>query len=148
MTAKTSSGPTTTTLADRRDAVIAEHIEAECLHDVPRALRTFDTPHYHMYPLALDAPGAEAVADLLGAVFTAFPDFEFIPACSYHASDTVIVEGRMIGTHEGTWAGLDGSGSRIDVPTCCLYHFDDDRLTSESVYFDHATLLAQIGGQP
>jgi hypothetical protein len=31
------------------------------------------------------------------------------------------------------------------VPTCCIYHFDEDRLVSESVYFDHATLLAQIG---
>ena len=132
------------TLASRRDAVIAEHIAAECAHDVERALKTFTTPHYHVFPLDIDAPGAEAVGGLLQAVFTAFPDFEFVADRTYHADAAVVVEGRILGTHRGEWAGIAGTGNHVDVATCCIYHFDDDRLTSETVYFDHATMLAQI----
>jgi steroid delta-isomerase-like uncharacterized protein len=132
-------------VAERRDAVIAEHIAAECAHDIPRALNTFSSPHYYVYPLAVDAPGAEAVSGLLGAVFDAFPDFQFVPERTYHSEEAVIVEGRMTGTHNGVWAGVPASGNTIDVPTCCIYHFDDDNLTKEAVYFDHGTLLTQIG---
>jgi steroid delta-isomerase-like uncharacterized protein len=131
-------------LVARRDAVIEEHIAAECAHDVPRALRTFATPHYYVFPLAMDAPGADSVAALLQTVFAAFPDFAFVPERRYHAVSAVIVEGRIVGSHRGSWLGHEPTGKRIDVPTCCLYHFDDDRLTSETVYFDHATLLQQI----
>ena len=141
----TTTAPAST-LAARRDEIIAEHIAAECDHDIDRALKTFHRAHYHVYPLALDAPGPEAVSDMLGAIFAAFPDFEFVPERTYHASAAVVVEGRIVGTHRGDWAGIAGTGNRVDVPTCCLYHFDEDRLTSETVYFDHATMLAQIDG--
>lgn len=134
----------TTEMRRARDATIAEHIAAECDHDIERALRTFHRAHYHVYPLALDAPGDQAVGELLGAVFTAFPDFEFIPARTYHAEEAVIVEGAIVGTHRGEWAGIAATGHRVDVPTCCLYHFNGDQLVSETVYFDHATMLAQI----
>lgn len=135
---------TTASLTARRDTVIAEHIAAECDHDVQRALNTFSSPHYHVFPLAVDAPGAEAVSGLLGAVFTAFPDFQFVADRTYHAATAVTVEGRILGTHEGEWASIPGTGNKVDVPTCCIYHFDDDKLTSETVYFDHATMLNQI----
>ncbi len=139
-------GMSTLTLQARRDATINEHIEAECAHDIDRALRTFHSPHYYVFPLAMDAPGADAVRGLLEAVFTAYPDFAFVPSTTYHAEKAVIVEGRIVGTHRGEWAGIAGTGRQVDVPTCCIYHFDDDRLMSETVYFDHATMLAQIDG--
>jgi steroid delta-isomerase-like uncharacterized protein len=138
------STTTTQSLVERRQAVVDEHIAAECDHDVARAIRTFHRPHYRVLPLGGETVGGEAVSELLGALFGAFPDFSFDTVATYHADQATIVEGRMTGTHKGTWAGMPASGSRIDVPTCCLFHFDGDRLVSESVYFDHATLLAQI----
>ncbi len=87
----------TTMLATRRDEVIAEHIAAECGHDLDRALATFHSAHYHVFPLGIDAPGEDAVRGLLDAVFTAFPDFEFVAERSYHAEDAVVVEGRIKG---------------------------------------------------
>ena len=65
-------------LTAQRDAVLAEHIAAECAHDIERALKTFRVPHNYVFPLSLEAPGAEAVSGLLAAVFAAFPDFEFL----------------------------------------------------------------------
>lgn len=133
-------------LTAQRDAVLAEHIAAECAHDIERALKTFRIPHYYVFPLSLDAPGAEAVSGLLAAVFAAFPDFEFLPVRTHHAVDSVIVEGRIVGTHLGEWTDIPGSGNRVDVPACGIYYFEGAELTSESVYFDQATMLAQING--
>ena len=132
-------------LMKKRQSLVDEHIAAEDAKDVARTLKTFHTPHYHVRPLGTETKGGPAVAELLGMLFSAFPDFSFRPSHSYHAADALIVEGTMLATHRGPWAGVPASGNRIDVPTCCIYHFDDDKLVSESVYFDHATLLAQIG---
>lgn len=49
------------------------------------------------------------------------------------------------GSHAGTWAGVPASGQPIEVRCGCVFHFEDDRLVKKTVYFDHATLLAQIG---
>jgi steroid delta-isomerase-like uncharacterized protein len=132
-------------LIDKRLSVVHEHIAAEDAHDVARTLKTFHTPHYWVRPLGAETSGGPAVAELLGMLFGAFPDFSFKPVHTYHASDALILEGRMTGTHNGPWAGVPASGKPIEVMACCIYHFDEDRLVSESVYFDHATLLAQIG---
>ncbi len=37
-----------------------------------------------------------------------------------------------------------GTGRRIEVRCGCIFHFRGDRLVRETVYFDRATLLAQI----
>jgi steroid delta-isomerase-like uncharacterized protein len=132
-------------LIEQRLRIVNEHIAAEDAHDVQRALKTFHRAHYWVRPLGAETAGAPAVEELLGTLFTAFPDFAYAPFRTYHAADAVIMEGRMTGTHRGPWAGVPASGKPIDVTTCCIYHFEDDRLVSESVYFDHATLLAQIG---
>ena len=94
-------------LTAQRDAVLAEHIAAECAHDIERALKTFRIPHNYVFPLSLEAPGAEAVSGLLAAVFAAFPDFEFL-------SGTNPSRGRFSnrGTHLGEWTAIPGSGNR------------------------------------
>ena len=132
-------------LVERRTAIVNEHIAAEDAHDVERTLKTFHRAHYRVQPLGGETAGEPAVAELLGMLFNAFPDFRFAPLRTYHAAEAVIMEGRMTGTHRGPWAGVPASGNAIAVTTCCIYHFEEDRLVSESVYFDHATLLAQIG---
>ena len=135
----------TTTMTTRRDTPSSRNTSpAECAHDVDRVLATFHSAHCHVFPLDVDAPGDDAVRGLLTAVFTAFPDFQFIAERTYHADAAVVVEGRITGTHDGDWAGVAPTGRTVDVPMCCIYHFDEEGLTSESVHFDHATLLGQL----
>ena len=135
----------TTTIATQRTPSIAEHIAAECTNDLDRALATFHSAHYHVYPLGVDAPGDEAVRGLLSAVFTVFPDFPFVAERSYHAADAVIVEGasRARKMENGRACSADRTSRRRSD----LLHIPLRRgaLTSEAVYFDHATLLSQIG---
>jgi steroid delta-isomerase-like uncharacterized protein len=124
---------------------VETHVAAENAHDVAATVATFHRPHYLVPALAADAPGAEAVSGLLAALFGAFPDLSITTRKVYHAADAVITEITMRGTHQGPWAGVEATGRPIDVPASCIFHFDDDRLVSETVYFDHGTLLAQLG---
>lgn len=141
---------TTTTTAEaelrtRRERAVRAHIDAECRHDISAALTAFAEANYDVVPLGAPMNGAAAVEDLLRQVFTAFPDFHVAPGPFHHGDDIVFVEVRLTGTHQGEWAGLPASGRSIDVRCGCVFHFDADRLIKETVYFDHATLLAQIG---
>lgn len=133
-------------LEQTRAAVVREHIAAENRQDVAGALRTFHRPRYEVMPWGGPADGPEAVAGLLGGLFAAFPDFCVEVRRTHHASAAVIVEVRLTGTHAGGWAAVARSGQRIDVPAACVFEFDEDRLMCERVYFDHATLLGQLGG--
>jgi steroid delta-isomerase-like uncharacterized protein len=136
-----------TALRQAREAVVQAHMESECNHDIPATLRTFAEANYDVVPLGAPTNGAAAVEELLQSLFEAFPDFRAGTLSIHHGDDIVFVDTLISGTHEGTWAGVPRTGRRIEVRCGCVFHFDGERLTKETVYFDHATLLAQIGVQ-
>ncbi|MBV8673662.1 MAG: ester cyclase [Acidobacteriaceae bacterium] len=136
----------TVTLRAARDLVVKAHIEAETeTHDIAAALATFHHARYEVPALSAIADGPAAVEDLLGQLFGAFPDFWLRRLVSYHADDAVIVECRMGGTHRGVWGGIAPTGNRIDVPAALIFIFEGENLVCEKVYFDHATILHQLG---
>ncbi len=120
-------------------------MEAECNHDVAATLATFAEANYDVIPLGAPSYGAAAVEDLLSALFGAFPDFSAEMRAIHHGDEIVFADTTIRGTHKGTWAGVPASGQRIEVRCGFVFHFDDDRLVKVTVFFDHATLLAQIG---
>lgn len=131
------------TLRERREAVVLEHVAAENRHDVDAALATFHRARYEVNGEPID--GDAAVRGMLGELMAAFPDFHVEPRKVHHADDAVIGESRMTGTHDGTFAGLPPSGRRIDVAVVGIFEFDDDRLVCEKVFYDLATVLRQVG---
>jgi steroid delta-isomerase-like uncharacterized protein len=141
----TTTEITTTDLRSRRQQTVADQMAAECRHDIPATLATFSEANYDVVPLGAPTPGAAAVDELLQGLFAAFPDFQAEALSVHHGDDIVYVDTRMTGTHDGPWAGIPASGRSIDVRCGCIFHFDEDRLVKETVFFDHATLLAQIG---
>jgi steroid delta-isomerase-like uncharacterized protein len=138
---------TTTELTIRRtrEAVVQAHMEAECNQDIPATLKTFAEANYDVVPLGASTNGRPAVEELLGQLFSAFPDFGASIRSLHHGEDIVFTDTVMSGTHCGPWAGIPATGRRMEVRCGCIFHFDGDRLTKETVYFDHATLLAQLG---
>jgi steroid delta-isomerase-like uncharacterized protein len=143
-------------LRRRRWAIVAEHIRCE-VHgtDIDGAVAAFHAGNasYDVVPLAfLNPPGQEMthptpedVQQHLTSLTSAFPDLELVPERVHHAPDAVIVEGRSRGTQLGEFMGLPPSGRRMDVRACVVYRFDGDRMTNETVYFDLATQLRQLG---
>jgi hypothetical protein len=64
-----------------------------------------------------------------------------------HATESAIVLEVVISGHNrGAWRGLPPTGRRMEFPLCAIYTFDDsDRLTGETIYYDRATVLRQLG---
>ncbi len=134
------------TLRARREAIVKAHIEAEAVHhDVAAALATFKHPKYDVPALGGVVDGVEGVDGLLHALLAAYPDFWLREGAHYHADDAVIVECVFGGTQQGEWAGIPATGRMMEVAAALFFLFDGDGLICERVYFDHATVLKQLG---
>jgi steroid delta-isomerase-like uncharacterized protein len=141
----TTTESTLTGLRARREHTVLEHMAAECRHDIAATVATFADANYDVVPLGAPTNGAAAVDELLHMLFDAFPDVQVEALSLHHGDDIVYVDTRLTGTHNGHWAGVPATGRPVDVRCASIFHFDEDRLTKETVFFDHATLLAQIG---
>ena len=138
--------PTIVDLRTRRDAVVKAHIEAEAIHhNVAEALATFHHPRYEVPAMGGVVDGGDAVHGLLTQLLGAFPDFWLEQTAVHHADSAVIVECRFGGTHCGPWAGIPATGKPMEVQAACIFVFEGDRLICEKVFFDHATVLRQLG---
>jgi steroid delta-isomerase-like uncharacterized protein len=130
-------------LREAREAIVLEHLAAENRHDIDATVATFHHPRYEINGETSD--GETAVRTLLEELLTGFPDLCIDPQKIHHADDAVIGEGRMTGTHTGTFANIPATGRSIDYRAVAIFEFDNDRLVCEKVHFDSATLLRQLG---
>lgn len=135
-------------LRRRREQVVREHMTTEMAGDLDACLATMPGgADYAIKPLGRDHHGDDEVRELLTGLLTAFPDLRLVPTLVHHAADALIVEGRTVGTQAGDWAGIPSKGLRMDVEGCVVFRFDGDRLTNETVYYDHAAVVAQLTGE-
>jgi predicted ester cyclase len=136
----------TNNLRARREAVVNAHIEAEVVkHDAAATVATFRHPRYEVPALGAIVDGAEAVNGLVAGLLSAFPDLYLNKIALHHADDAVIVECRFGGTQRGIWAGIEPTGNKMEVQAALIFIFDGADLVCEKVYFDHATILRQLG---
>jgi steroid delta-isomerase-like uncharacterized protein len=90
--------------------------------------------------------GANGVREFYEQLMQALPDLVIQVQRRHVAEDAILVEVMIRGTHLGKWRGLPPTGRRIEFPLCGVYTFDsDDRLAGEKIYYDRATVLAQLG---
>lgn len=145
-----------TALRKQRWAVVQEHIRCERLGtDIDGAVAAFRDGHatYDVVPLrhtrpegaGLTHPRPEDVHELLSNLTTAFPDLELIPERVHHSDDAIVVEGRTTGTHRAEFMGIPATGRTIDVAAAVIYRFDGEHMTNETLYFDLATQMRQLG---
>ncbi len=135
-----------TVSAPQREAIVNAHIAAESVdHDVAATVATFRHPRYEVPAMGAIMDGDEAVAGLVGGLLAAFPDFYLHKVALHHADSAVIVECRFGGTHRGIWAGVEATGNSMEVEAALVFVFDGEDLVCEKVYFDHATVLRQLG---
>ncbi|OBB89331.1 hypothetical protein A5760_01980 [Mycobacterium colombiense] len=136
----------TTSIRQRREAIVNQHVEAENRHDVEAAIATFHHPRYELN--GVPSEGKAAVGELLQGLMHSMSDFHAKTVRLRHMDDGVLVEGFIIGTHDGEWAGIPPSGNRLNFPLVGIFEFDGDRLLCEKVSFDMATVLTQMGVLP
>jgi steroid delta-isomerase-like uncharacterized protein len=141
------SGATEQGVRERREAIVTEHVAAENRHDVEATIATFHRPRYEVNGELHD--GAAAVRALLGELTTAFSDLHGEEIRERrHSDDAVVIEVRVVGTHDGSFLGIPATGRPVDYPLLAIFEFEDDGLMCEKVYFDSATILRQIGVLP
>jgi steroid delta-isomerase-like uncharacterized protein len=132
-------------LRQRREARVREHMESENRHEFDVTMGTFHHPRYEIVPTGEVHDGEEEVARYFAETRAAFPDQRNETIALYHADEGVIVEFWLRGTHEGELRGIPPTGRAFEVRTVAFFLFEEDRLVCERVYFDTATILAQLG---
>jgi steroid delta-isomerase-like uncharacterized protein len=127
--------------------LVEEHDGYENRQDLAGILSTFGSQAaYEDEPWSDHRAGHDAVRAYYDDLLRAVPDLQ-VDVQRHHVSDDgVILEVMIRGTHLGEWRGLPATGRRVNVPLCGVFTFDEnDRLAGERIYYDRATVLAQLG---
>jgi steroid delta-isomerase-like uncharacterized protein len=138
----------TDTLRARREAVVREHMDSENRHDFDATLKTFDHPRYEIIATGDVYDGADAVSEYYRTSRAAFPDQRNENVVLHHADDGIIVEFDLLGTHEGELRGIAPTGKSFRCRMAAFFLFEPgtDRIAIERIYFDQATIAAQLLG--
>jgi len=130
-----------------RIAVVEQHVRLENEHDLEGVLRTFGAvARYDDEAWGDHYEGVQGVRRFYEPLMKALPDLKIDVQRRHVTDDAVLLEVMIRGTHLGEWRGFPATGRRIEFPLCGIYTFDsDDRLAGEKIYYDRATVLAQLG---
>ena len=133
-------------LRQKREAVVREHMESENHHDFDTTIDTFGHPRYEIIATGDVHDGEEAVRKYFADTRRAFPDQRNELIELHHMDDGVAAEFILRGTHEGELRGIPPTGKSFECRMVALFLFepDSDRIVCERVYFDTATILAQL----
>src|SRR5437868_12192035 len=133
--------------AHARKAVVDEHIRCENLHNVEATMATYGIDaRYDDEPWADHRIGRDGVRSYYAELMRALPDLAIEVKHWHIASESVVLEVIIRGTHLGPWRGLPATARRMEFPLCGVYWFDaDNKLACERIYYDRGTVMGQLG---
>jgi steroid delta-isomerase-like uncharacterized protein len=137
-------------LRARREARIAQHIEAENNFDVDATLATMQPePTYDVRAYDTVVKGHDNCAEFLKGHFASLPGIVSKATRFYHDDEAVIVEVHVDGKHTGEIAGIPANGNTIDVDSIGIFFFepDGDIILGEQVWADMLKLTQQLTGE-
>jgi steroid delta-isomerase-like uncharacterized protein len=129
---------------------VAAHFDLENAHQWDAVVASFEAanPAFELVPAGARLSGKEGITAAYDILATAFPDVQIQIS---HALDTLgcsVREVVVTGTHRGEYFGVAPSGRRVHIEIACFFLFDTEgRLQTERVYFDNASVFAQIRGE-
>jgi steroid delta-isomerase-like uncharacterized protein len=139
--------PASSGIASVRLSLVREHIALENAHDLDGIMHTFgDDARYDDEPWDGRYVGRPEVRSYYAQMLQALPDLGIDVQREHIGEDALILEVRIRGRHQATWRGLPATGRTVDFPLCGIFTFDAaNRLAGERIYYDRATVLAQLG---
>lgn len=134
-------------------ALFEKHVAAELAGDLDTTMTTMtDNPHLHNLPTMVGGVGQSGVRafyrdHLIGKFFP--PDVK-MDRVSITVGDTQIVEELVISfTHtiiiDWMLPGVAPTGKKVEVGFAVIVGFEGDKVSHEHIYWDQASVLAQIG---
>lgn len=138
-------------LAERRIAVVREHMALEVAHDWDAVIATFAHPRYELLGSGAVFDGEAAVRRYFAASRVPFPDQgnEIIAIAA--TGDTVLVEFWLTGTHLGPLRlpgrTVEPTGKAFRVRMAATFEFapDSDKIVCERPYFDTGAVARALG---
>ena len=138
-------------LAERRIAVVREHMALEVTHDWDAVIATFAHPRYELLGSGAVFDGEAAVRRYFAASRAPFPDQgnEIIAIAA--TGDTVLVEFWLTGTHLGPLRlpgrTVEPTGKAFRVRMAATFEFapDSDKIVCERPYFDTGAVVRALG---
>lgn len=77
------------------------------------------------------------------------PDFRMVPVSRTVGATSLVDEFVVYFTHtvQIDWLlpGIAPSGRKVEIPTVAIVNFEGDKLISEHIYWDQASVLVQVG---
>lgn len=139
-------------LNERRIAVVREHMALEIAHDWDGVIATFAHPRYELLGPGVVFDGEEQVRRYFQLSRTPFPDQgnEVIAIAADGASDSVLVEFWLTGTHSGPLQAGDkvhpptGRSFRIRMAASFEFAPGSDKIVAERPYYDSGAVLRAL----
>jgi carboxymethylenebutenolidase len=134
-------------------AVFDEHMAAEfAQRDLDAAMATMsEDPYVYHVPVMTGGVGSEGVRRFYGEHFIGkWPqDTEITPVSRTVGEHRVVDEIVVSFTHDvemdAVLPGVPPTGRSVRLPFCVVVEFEGGRIAHEHIYWDQASLLAQIG---
>jgi carboxymethylenebutenolidase len=130
-----------------------KHVDAELAGDLETTMATMTAdPHLHNVPTMVGGVGREGVRDfyknhLVGKFFP--PDVKMTNVSTTVGDDQIVDELVISFTHTAMidWMlpGVAPTGKPVEVAFAVIVGFEDGKISHEHIYWDQASVLAQIG---
>jgi steroid delta-isomerase-like uncharacterized protein len=92
--------------------------------------------------------GKEEMRDFMAIFYRGFPDLHIDIRNVIAEGHIVVAEYDLQGTHTGPFLEHPATGRAFTVPAVSVYEHDGHLFTRETVYYDSASLFAQLGLPP
>jgi carboxymethylenebutenolidase len=134
-------------------AVFDQHMAAEfAQRDLDAAMATMsDDPYVYHLPVMTGGVGFDGVRRFYGEHFIGkWPlDTDITPVSRTVGDDRVVDEIVVSFTHDvemdAVLPGVTPTGRSVRLPICVVVQFEGGRVAHEHIYWDHASLLVQVG---
>jgi carboxymethylenebutenolidase len=134
-------------------AVFDEHVAAEfAQRDLDAAMATMtEDPYVYQVPVMTGGVGFEEVRRFYGQHFIGkWPaDTEITPVSRTVGEDQVVDEVVVSFTHDIEMdhflPAVPPTGRSVRLPVCVVVKFEGGKVAHEHIYWDHASLLMQVG---
>lgn len=140
-------------LDEARIDVVRRHMALEITHDWDGVIATFDHPRYELMGPGTIFDGESAVRSYFAASREPFPDQanEVIAIAADAATDTVLVEFWLTGTHTGPLKigprTIPPTGKAFRIRMAASFEFvpGSDRIRCERPYYDQSAVIKALG---
>ena len=138
-------------MSERREAMAREierHLEAESTQNLSALLAGMTEDCYNLV-LCDPSPlyrGPDAVARRYRGLWAALPDLHVqLRRIVAIEGELAVTEHSLSGTQRGPLFGIAPTGRLVQVDTVVIWEFAGELIRGETVYFDLATMLRQVG---